>query len=249
MTNDERLVFETELAMKIGLNESIVLEILMSCVKQSHTLMDGKRWVRHTYEDWLKVFPFWSKTTIKRILQSLQKQGYILIEQYGKHSYDRANWYAIAKGEHATNKEDKTSTDAQNQTTEALNSEVQEKYILVEKRLKELQFYPLKDQQKEELANICHSYSAAQIITALEETASKGIYAWKYAYKVLITSTNNRPAKRRTIRKEMVPEWFETRDKKDEPAAQLDEDLLEKRRRMEAIQAKYRKKEAGAALA
>ena len=82
---------------------------------------------------------------------------------------------------------------------------------------RKLQDFLLKKQHCEELMKVCQSYSVEQIVTALEQTASKCIYAWKYAYKVLMTSVKNQTQSavkqwkpRKVIRTEIVPDWFQS---------------------------------------
>ncbi len=99
LIEDETLVLLPRLAREIGLNESIVLHRLYVHLQISTTIFfGGRNWFEQTYEGWKEVFPFWSISTIKRTFLSLRKKGFILIEQHGKHHYDRTNWYSICEG-------------------------------------------------------------------------------------------------------------------------------------------------------
>ena len=62
------LVINTQLAMKIGLNEAIVLQQLHYWLRDTNSGMecDGVRWIYNTTEQWLEQFPFWSESTLKR---------------------------------------------------------------------------------------------------------------------------------------------------------------------------------------
>ncbi len=64
------LVINTQLAMKIGLNEAIVLQQLHYWLRDTNSGMecDGVRWIYNTTEQWLEQFPFWSESTLKRAL-------------------------------------------------------------------------------------------------------------------------------------------------------------------------------------
>ncbi len=244
------------LALEIGLNESIVLQQLFIHVQKGSTILDGKQWLQKTYEEWQNIFPFWSISTIKRIFSSLQKKGMVLIEQHGKHQYNRTNWYAISEDalqiillDEDVSEIEKAPTEEENHSDNQITDAIHQKYISVKKRLKELRFFPLKKQHCEELMKVCQSYSVEQIVTALEQTASKCIYAWKYAYKVLMTSVKNQtqsPVKqwkpRKVIRTEIVPDWFQSNQNETMELPETDEDFLAKRRRLEAIQLKYKQK-------
>lgn len=71
------LVINTQLAMKIGLNEAIVLQQLHYWLRDTNSGMecDGVRWIYNTTEQWLEQFPFWSESTLKRAFASLKKLG------------------------------------------------------------------------------------------------------------------------------------------------------------------------------
>ena len=53
------LVINTQLAMKIGLNEAIVLQQLHYWLRDTNSGMecDGVRWIYNTTEQWLEQFP------------------------------------------------------------------------------------------------------------------------------------------------------------------------------------------------
>ena len=71
-----------KLATEIGLNEAIVLQQIHYWLNQSSHNRDGKKWIYNTYDDWNKQFPFWSVMTIRRVINSLEKQKLILIANY-----------------------------------------------------------------------------------------------------------------------------------------------------------------------
>ena len=84
-----------KLATEIGLNEAIVLQQIHYWLNQSSHNRDGKKWIYNTYDDWNKQFPFWSVMTIRRVINSLEKQKLILIANYNKAGFDKTRWYSI----------------------------------------------------------------------------------------------------------------------------------------------------------
>ena len=84
-----------KLAIEIGLNEAIVLQQIHYWLNQSSHNRDGKKWIYNTYDDWNKQFPFWSVMTIRRVINSLEKQKLILIANYNKAGFDKTRWYSI----------------------------------------------------------------------------------------------------------------------------------------------------------
>lgn len=85
------------LAGEIGLNESIVflqLEWLVSL--RPRKWRDGLLW---TYQSTRKLkndyFQWWGKSTINRIIHSLQEKQLIIVRNYNQKSYDKTRWFAI----------------------------------------------------------------------------------------------------------------------------------------------------------
>lgn len=91
------LVVNPELAVRIGLNESIVVQQIHYWLTETDSGIehDGCRWVYNTLEQWQLQFPFWSIKTIKRSIASLASMEVIRVEQLNKTRHDRTNYYAI----------------------------------------------------------------------------------------------------------------------------------------------------------
>lgn len=83
------------LALTVGLNEAIVLQQLHYWSRHSSNVHEGHRWVYNTIGEWRQQFPFWSATTIKRIMASLREKGLIVVAQGVAQSMDRTNWYRL----------------------------------------------------------------------------------------------------------------------------------------------------------
>lgn len=97
---DKRLlIINPSLACLIGLNESILLQQIHYWIekkKENQTdFHDGHYWVYNTYKAWQRQFPFWSISTIKRIISSLEKKGILLSGNFNKMTIDRTKWYSI----------------------------------------------------------------------------------------------------------------------------------------------------------
>jgi hypothetical protein len=99
LIQEEPLIVLPSLAVKVGLNEAIVLQQIHYWVqlnkKMKNNFRDGYYWTYNTYEQWQKQFPFWHVITIKRIIASLEKKGLIISANYNKLSIDRTKWYRI----------------------------------------------------------------------------------------------------------------------------------------------------------
>ena len=95
------LIFENplmiipSLAEKIGLNESIILQQFHYWLERSNHIIDGKKWIFNTYKDWHQQFPFWSESTIKRIIKALEEKGYLVSGNWNRSKMDKTKWYTI----------------------------------------------------------------------------------------------------------------------------------------------------------
>ena len=56
---------------------------------------DGRTWTFNSVDAFTKIFPFWSKGQIRRILKSLEESGVIMTGNYNASAYDRKTWYAF----------------------------------------------------------------------------------------------------------------------------------------------------------
>lgn len=93
--NERPLVIRPELAVAIGLNESIFLQQLNYWLKKSKHEINGRKWIYNTFSEWQRQFPFWSLRTIKRIKTSLVNKNIIIVGRFNKAGFDKTNWYTI----------------------------------------------------------------------------------------------------------------------------------------------------------
>lgn len=80
------------LAVKIGLNEAVVLQQIHYWVSSSSNVIKGRKWIFNTYKEWQKQLPFWSESTIKRTIRSLEDQGYLISANFNKLKIDKTKW-------------------------------------------------------------------------------------------------------------------------------------------------------------
>ena len=97
LINEAPLQIIRSLALKVGLNEAILLQQLHFRSFISQNIREGHKWVYKTYDEWKnEEFPFWSVDTIKRTIRKLEKNGYIIsTAQYNRMKMDKTKWYRI----------------------------------------------------------------------------------------------------------------------------------------------------------
>lgn len=83
------------LAVKVGLNEAIVLQQFHYWLQRSSNVRDGYKWIYNSFPNWNKQFPFWGLNTLKRAITSLEKEGYLITANYNKAGFDKTKWYRI----------------------------------------------------------------------------------------------------------------------------------------------------------
>ncbi|MBM4764819.1 DnaD domain protein [Bacillus sp. B15-48] len=95
LVNEAPMMLLPKLAAKIGLNETIFIQQLYYWLNESKHVHDGHRWVYNTYEDWHDQFPFWSISTIRRIIAKLEQEQFIMTGNYNRLKLDKTKWYRI----------------------------------------------------------------------------------------------------------------------------------------------------------
>jgi DnaD/phage-associated family protein len=129
LLDEEPLVILPSLAANVGLNESIILQQLHYWLERSTHIHEGYKWVYNTYEEWQEQFPFWSVSTIRRIISKLEEKGLIIVGNFNKSKIDKTKWYRIdyaklnvlSKPETST-VQSETSTAQNEQTTDEIDS-------------------------------------------------------------------------------------------------------------------------------
>jgi len=85
-----------ELAMQIGFYESILLQQISIWIKNSTNIHEGKYWAYKSLRDIHdEDIPYLSIEKIRRVIQNLKDQGYILIGDFNEKGYDRTQWFAL----------------------------------------------------------------------------------------------------------------------------------------------------------
>jgi uncharacterized phage protein (TIGR02220 family) len=95
LIHDKPIMILPSLAKQIGLNEAIILQQIHYWLVSSQHEKEGRKWVYNTYKEWQLQMPFWSESTIKRTIKSLEEHGYLLSANYNRLKMDKTKWYSI----------------------------------------------------------------------------------------------------------------------------------------------------------
>ncbi|MED4206819.1 hypothetical protein [Neobacillus mesonae] len=111
------------LAVKIGLKEAIILQHIHYWLNTSSHETDGQKWVCNSYKEWKKQMPYWSENTIKRTIQSLESQGYLISSNWNRMKMDKTKWYTIDYEKVKELIEPRDQSEEQGSTSEPSNEE------------------------------------------------------------------------------------------------------------------------------
>jgi hypothetical protein len=80
LINESPLQVLPSLAVKIGLNEAIILQQVHYWLNPrfNKNLFRERYWVRNTYEQWQQQFPFWGEKTIRRAISHLEELNLLI---------------------------------------------------------------------------------------------------------------------------------------------------------------------------
>lgn len=99
LLDEHPLLVLRELACKIGLNESMILQQIhywnAHNSKTGNNYRDGHYWTFNSVVNWQDQFPFWSTSTIKRTIKRLEDMQLVITGNYNKLKIDRTKWYRI----------------------------------------------------------------------------------------------------------------------------------------------------------
>lgn len=92
--------FNIDIAQKYGVDEAIMLNHIMFWVLRNEAndknFYEGYYWTFNSVNAFEKLFPYWSKRQVDRILKSLESKNLILTGNFNKSSYDRTKWYTLS---------------------------------------------------------------------------------------------------------------------------------------------------------
>jgi DnaD/phage-associated family protein len=96
LIDDNPILVLPKLAEAIGLNEAIFVQQLHFWLNNKKTKeRNGKKYVYNSYKMWKDQMPFWSESTIKRTVKSLEESELVVREYFSKGTLNRTSWYTL----------------------------------------------------------------------------------------------------------------------------------------------------------
>ncbi len=96
-------LFDVEMAVEYGLNEAILIRHFQFWNDKNKAagkhLHEGRHWSYGSWKSIAALFPYWSEKQVRTILESLIKQGVLMVGCFNSNAYDRTSWYAFSDEE------------------------------------------------------------------------------------------------------------------------------------------------------
>ena len=92
--------FNADLAQRHGVNGAIFLHAMAFWVAKNQAngrhFHEGRTWTYNTLDALTKLFPFWTRRQVERIVAKLKEEGALLTGNFSQDKTDRTVWYALA---------------------------------------------------------------------------------------------------------------------------------------------------------
>ena len=93
------VVIQERLVKVLGLDKAVFVQKLHYWLNtESGIVIERRRWVYNTYEQWRKQSPWWSARTIRRIVKDLEHLKVIVSVELNANKGDHTKWYTIDYG-------------------------------------------------------------------------------------------------------------------------------------------------------
>lgn len=91
------MCFNENIASSIGFLEAVIVEKIKFLMnhKSNNNVIKGVNWVYNTYDQWLKIFPFVSKRSIRRAFGKLENIGILKSGYFCRNKTNRTKWYTV----------------------------------------------------------------------------------------------------------------------------------------------------------
>jgi len=99
LLDEHPLLVMPSLAITVGLNEAIFLQQLHYWLVKNkgkpEMFKGGRYWCFCSLDQWKEQFPFWSRSTLRRTIASLETKEIVITGNFNKRGFDKTLWYSI----------------------------------------------------------------------------------------------------------------------------------------------------------
>lgn len=165
-----------------GVNEAIILQqIYYLTHKYRKNYKKGYIWVYKTYPQWKETIPWLSISSIRRALNNLRNDGFVIAAQFSTHVYHNTLWYRVNEKQINAIKEQLDNPDAISAEIAVTDDEGGEKLVTVEKEtVKEETKAPVQNEQIVPVQNEQTTFQNEQVVPVQNEQTNNNIKIDKY---------------------------------------------------------------------
>lgn len=157
-----------------GVNEAIILQqIYYLTHKYRKNYKKGYIWVYKTYPQWKETIPWLSISSIRRALNNLRNDGFVITAQFSTHVYHNTLWYRVNEEQINAIKEQLDNPDAISAEIAVTDDEDGENLVTVDKET-------VKEETKLPVQNEQSTFQSEQVIPVQIEQTNNNIKIDKY---------------------------------------------------------------------
>lgn len=94
-------MFDSDVAEEVGVEAAVLFQNILFWIEKNKAnekhFYENNYWTYNSIEALAKMFPFWSKEKVRRLIEKLKESDFILTGNYNAHSYDRTMWYSLTE--------------------------------------------------------------------------------------------------------------------------------------------------------
>lgn len=157
-----------------GVNEAIILQqIYYLTHKYRKNYKKGYIWVYKTYPQWKETIPWLSISSIRRALNNLRNDGFVITAQFSTHVYHNTLWYRVNEEQINEIKEQLDNPDAISAEIAVTDDKDGENLVTVDKET-------IKEETKLPVQNEHSTFQSEQVIPVQIEQTNNNIKINKY---------------------------------------------------------------------
>lgn len=92
--------FESHHAERYGVEAAVIIYNFLFWIKKNEAnenhFHDGRYWTYNSAKAFCKIYPFWTKSKIYRLISYLEKENVLLKGNFNGSNYNRTSWYAFS---------------------------------------------------------------------------------------------------------------------------------------------------------
>lgn len=124
--NGSTYVFKKEVAKEYGLESAILIQHFQYSInhhkKNGTHFYEGRYWTYDSVSTLTNLYPFWSISTVRRVIKYLLDRNVLISRNFNKNKYDRTRWFAFQEQDRFINNNDSKDKSTSNEIRSLIGS-------------------------------------------------------------------------------------------------------------------------------